>query len=420
MTPGDHILLLAKASPDDFLAGLKSLSNQERVEVDRKMRQLEDKHQDEFSKDSGRREQTRRGFLSTLGLGAAGVGAAVASKLLPGGKVVGDKASDAVAAREELANLRKVHKTPQPADDEFPLQQEFRHPFLVLQEEKNTWKYKQRGSLSIQGDSPGHYLREFEGLRADARNMSDYFTANKDFYGPTAGKLARHLRLVGESPAKLNREQMADLVRSGKSLVANTKRFQEENAIRELWEMGEYFASHVDTPRIADDATVGDLVRKGSRNSKSTNTPFSVFSKLFKEKPELLEKFGIGKPEDLSKLPVNEFAKRFRQIDFPKATGLDGIKPNPDYGVGEAAPNLAETLIRVNDTTAAVAEGLYSLMGVGKDTRVAEEELLSKELGLKAPAAPRDRLEAEDTEYPTELYLPSLDKELADKWADYE
>ena len=33
------------------------------------MRQLEDKHQDEFSKDAGRREQSRRGFLSTLGLG---------------------------------------------------------------------------------------------------------------------------------------------------------------------------------------------------------------------------------------------------------------------------------------------------------------------------------------------------------------
>ena len=94
MTPGTVILNLAKASPDDFLAGLKSLSNQERVEVDRKMRQLEDKHQDEFSKDSGRREQTRRGFLSTLGLGAAGIGAAVASKLLPGGKVVGKPADD--------------------------------------------------------------------------------------------------------------------------------------------------------------------------------------------------------------------------------------------------------------------------------------------------------------------------------------
>ena len=51
MNPGTVILNLAKASPDDFLAGLKSLSNQERVEVDRKMRQLEDKHQDEFSKD---------------------------------------------------------------------------------------------------------------------------------------------------------------------------------------------------------------------------------------------------------------------------------------------------------------------------------------------------------------------------------
>ena len=97
MNPGTVILNLAKASPDDFLAGLKSLSNQERVEVDRKMRQLEDKHQDEFSKDSGRREQTRRGFLSTLGLGAAGIGAAVASKLLPSGKVVGDQAPKAPA-----------------------------------------------------------------------------------------------------------------------------------------------------------------------------------------------------------------------------------------------------------------------------------------------------------------------------------
>ena len=98
MNAGSVILSLVKASPDDFLAGLKSLSNQERVEVDRKMRQLEDKHQDEFSKDSGRREQSRRGFLSTLGLGAAGVGAAVASKLLPGSKVVGDQAPKAAPA----------------------------------------------------------------------------------------------------------------------------------------------------------------------------------------------------------------------------------------------------------------------------------------------------------------------------------
>ena len=103
MNPGTLILQMAKASPDDFLAGLKSLSNQERVEVDRKMRQLEDKHQDEFSKDAGRREQSRRGFLSTLGLGAAGVGAAVASKLLPGGKVIGEAPPTAKPAVKQVA-----------------------------------------------------------------------------------------------------------------------------------------------------------------------------------------------------------------------------------------------------------------------------------------------------------------------------
>ena len=122
MNPGTVILNLAKATPDDFLAGLKSLSNQERVEVDRKMRQLEDKHQDEFSKDSGKREQTRRGFLSTLGLGAAGVGAAVAAKLLPGGKVIGDQAPKtppaaglSAADAAELEELRAMRKELQAA-----------------------------------------------------------------------------------------------------------------------------------------------------------------------------------------------------------------------------------------------------------------------------------------------------------------
>ena len=179
MNPGTVILNLVKASPDDFLAGLKSLSNQERVEVDRKMRQLEDKHQDEFSKDSGRREQTRRGFLSTLGLGAAGVGAAVASKLLPGGKTIGDQAPPASAAPAPVPGL--------------PKQTSFKHP------------------LRLSNDTA---IRE--GLHTQLWNTPDYV-----HYQPLREAFDKYQELANLPGENMTREQMAHGLKLAKEIQGN-------------------------------------------------------------------------------------------------------------------------------------------------------------------------------------------------------
>ena len=84
-----------------------------------------------FPRTAGRREQSRRGFLSTLGLGAAGVGAAVASKLLPGGKVIGDPAPKAAPAPARAPGLAK--------------QQVFKHP--LAQERKTDDYYRNEGAI---------------------------------------------------------------------------------------------------------------------------------------------------------------------------------------------------------------------------------------------------------------------------------
>ena len=118
MEPGTVILNLAKATPDDFLAGLKSLSNQERVEVDRKMRQLEDKHQDEFSKDSGREGTDQARFPEYPGLGSRRCRCCCGLQAASWGKTIGDGAKGAPASglsdedAAELARFRAAAKAP--------------------------------------------------------------------------------------------------------------------------------------------------------------------------------------------------------------------------------------------------------------------------------------------------------------------
>ena len=152
MSPGSCILSLVKASPSGFLDVLRRLSQKDRADVDRKMRQLEDRLQDQFAKDSGVREQGRRDFLGALGLGAAGIGTAIGGKLLPGGKVIGDApAPPAAGAKAGEAA---------PAAVKPKRQERFTNPFWADSGADGKWDAAPTMGTYAQAAKHDPYLRE--------------------------------------------------------------------------------------------------------------------------------------------------------------------------------------------------------------------------------------------------------------------
>ena len=405
MTPGAVLLNLAKASPDDFLAGLKSLSNQERVEVDRKMRQLEDKHQDEFSKDSGRREQSRRGFLSTLGLGAAGVGAAVAAKLLPGGKVVGDRApkeapatglSDAEQA--ELDELRAMDRG------------------LAHSPKKDKFTNPSTGKVPP-------YIRNMDGTSIDARlraqGVRDILTLSNGFFGPRGDKVIDGLNTIAKSPDTMNREQMKDFIQASRRVSGNIYRLVDESGIMDIEHMGKWLNrlgslsqnSQVQRlqPNLLEDNTVEDLINIKNRVDLRGMMFEDSLPRIFTERPELLEKYQIGKAEDLRKLSAKDFMQKVRLATL-----------GPHQKGSQFKPSLTKNMTRHLSEMDHAARSLLRVVNEGYHNRLKEEDMFTRRFGVHPDYGPPDDLDKIDAELDAEIQEAGdvdFDDEVYDKWA---
>ena len=328
MNAGSVILSLVKASPDDFLAGLKSLSNQERVEVDRKMRQLEDKHQSEFSQDSGRREQSRRGFLSTLGLGAAGIGAAIGAKLLPGGKVIGEQAPKAAppaaAAPDPRQVLRRQSFSNPVREDDLPGLANFYHSKEVG---RGSWvKDEERNVLPL----AGHITRRLAPTRISEKNKYPRVYETHGGVFDDRGEVITPSRMLYHrlQDKDLTRDQMAEALRFTRMSLEDVRqaRIELEEDTYPVRDSHLLHSGDIDTGEFLDEETL-EKVRNDEypRDYHGLTEPErEAVERVDKDAARAMEKYGGGgysNHDDYEKLETRE---KLLDQEFKSLEGIRG------------------------------------------------------------------------------------------------
>ena len=326
MDYGSAILSLVKASPGKFLEALRDLSRSDSDAVEQKMRRLEDKHRDKFSKDGEVQDSSRREFLSILGVG--GLGAIVAGKALKGGRTVGEpaplaglKEGEEVVDSGELARLRQAAKSAEdlPKPPGPVKQQTFKHPIYQID---MGWSIRPKKPAMENLRNMAGELRGLSHLNSRALHISDRL------FG--IAKLARPNHSIPPSELAdariLRRADMTDLVRHIKGALGDLKWLHREEGL-ELWDDA---ARDLGRHGLADNVPVMLREVERDRNRYLGEMPKTVqdiadelheeeggLRTLLTDRTDLLKKYVLPDPaefENFRALPASTFLQRMKSV----------------------------------------------------------------------------------------------------------